>query len=180
MILHSPNDTLKFTDANNTSSARSNIGTERRAVAPATSGSNTTYDEDLIFIVGDVYNSLSSIVLQTYLAPDGPDGNLGDEPVPDGGLVNGIGQSNCAFAPAGTPCDEGANYNFTVEAGKRYRMRVINAGSFADIRFSVGAPQLCIRVYNMSNIFIKMGTRSPLSRRMLRQLNRPSFKAYVT
>lgn len=107
-----------------------------------------TYDADLIFVVGDVYNQLSSIVLQTYVSPNGPDGTLGDEPVPDGGTINGIGQSNCAFAPAGTACNGGVNYNFTVEANKRYRMRVINAGSFADVLFSVGAYYYMLYVHS--------------------------------
>jgi iron transport multicopper oxidase len=83
-------------------------------------------------------------VLQSYLSPDGPDGTQGDEPAADGGLVNGIGKSNCAFVPAGSTCDGGSNYNFTVEAGKRYRMRIINAGSFANIRFSVDGHLLTV------------------------------------
>jgi FtsP/CotA-like multicopper oxidase with cupredoxin domain len=105
---------------------------------------NTTYDGDLIFFVGDVYNTLSSVVLQSYLSPDGPDGTQGDEPVGDGGLVNGIGKSNCDFAPAGSTCDGGSNYNFTVEPGKRYRMRIINSGTFANIRFSVDGHALTV------------------------------------
>lgn len=75
--------------------------------------------------------------MQSYLSPDGPDGTQGDEPVGDAGLVNGVGRSNCAFTPTGSTCDGGSDYNFTVEAGKRYRMRIINTGSLADIRFSV-------------------------------------------
>jgi iron transport multicopper oxidase len=83
-------------------------------------------------------------VLQTYLSPNGPDGSQGDEPAADGGLVNGIGKSNCNFAPVGSTCDGGSNYNFTVEVGKRYRMRIINAGSFANIRFSVDGHPLTV------------------------------------
>jgi len=106
--------------------------------------SNTTYDGDLIFFVGDVYNTFSNIVLQAYESPNGPDGTQGDEPVGDGGLVNGIGRSNCDFTPPGSTCDGGSNYNLTVDAGKRYRMRVINAGSLANIRFSVDGHVLTV------------------------------------
>jgi len=120
-----------------------NISKARSASSPSAI-TNTTYDGDLIFLVGDVYNTFSSVVLQSYLSPDGPDGTQGDEPAADGGLVNGIGKSNCAFAPAGSTCDGGSNYNFTVEAGKRYRMRIINAGSFANIRFSVDGHLLTV------------------------------------
>ena len=151
LILHSPNDTLKFADGStsNSTSAGSVLDSKAKYLLQSRSSTssatpNITYDEDLIFFVGDVYNTFSTVVLQSYLSPNGPDGNQGDEPVADGGLVNGIGKSNCNFAPAGSTCDGGANYNFTVQAGKRYRIRVINAGSFADVQFSVDGHPLMV------------------------------------
>lgn len=159
LILHSPNETYSFSDS--AASNSSSSSTSRRSASDfdaesadsglsvraaiesrasnrtSSSAANNTYDADLIFFVGDVYNTFSTTVLQSYLSPNGPDGTQGDEPVGDGGLVNGIGRSNCAFAPADSSCDGGSNYNFTVEANKRYRLRVVNAGSLADIRFSV-------------------------------------------
>jgi FtsP/CotA-like multicopper oxidase with cupredoxin domain len=156
LILHSPNDTLKFANGANTNTSLSAstrsvldadsaeyLSTARRSSSPS-AVTNTTYDGDLIFIVGDVYNTFSTVVLQTYLSPNGPDGTQGDEPAADGGLVNGIGRSNCDFAPVGSTCDGGSNYNFTVEAGRRYRMRIINAGSFANIQFSVDGHPLTV------------------------------------
>lgn len=128
MILHSPNDTLKFANSSN-----------------ASSNANSTYDADLIFFVGDVYNLPGPVVLAYYQSPDGPPGgSQGDEPVGDAGLVNGIGQSNCAFAPRGSTCDGGSNYNLTVDPGKRYRIRMINAGNLANVRFAVDGHALTV------------------------------------
>ncbi|KAF7970169.1 hypothetical protein HWV62_24882 [Athelia sp. TMB] len=149
LILHSPNDTLKFSNTSTTSNTASLAARSTPQFDALSSTSNAsaevTYDEDLIFVVGDIYNQLSGIVLQTYVAPDGPEGTgLGNEPVPDGATLNGIGQSNCAFAPEGTECNGSVNYNFTVQPNKRYRMRVINAGSFADVLFSVDGHPLTV------------------------------------
>jgi iron transport multicopper oxidase len=156
LILHSPNDTLEFADGTNSTTGKTafvrdvldtdNVesSSNARRAPPSSAATNTTYDADMIFFVGDVYNTFSTVVLQSYLSPNGPDGNQGDEPAPDGGLINGIGKSNCDFAPAGSKCDGGSNYNFTVKAGKRYRMRIINAGSFANIRFSIDGHPLTV------------------------------------
>lgn len=134
LILRSPDDPLKFTSDSSSSSSNNSTSTDVATVA----SSNTTYHEDLIFMVSDLYNAFSSAVIALYLDGCGPDGSCeGSEPTPDGGLVNGYGKLNCNAVHTGQACDGGEFYNFTVQPNKRYRIRVINVGSLANIGFSV-------------------------------------------
>ena len=59
-----------------------------------------------------------------------PDNGGGKEPVPDSGVINGLGRYN------GGPTNV-ARAIVTVEQGKRYRLRVINISGFAQFRFMV-------------------------------------------
>ncbi|KAF8155428.1 laccase 16 [Crassisporium funariophilum] len=59
-----------------------------------------------------------------------------DEPIPDSGLVNGVGRYN------GGPTVVRARVN--VIAGKRYRFRVINISAYAAFRFSIEGHDLTI------------------------------------
>ena len=113
LVLHSPNET--YTLANSTAT---------------TSSTNTTYDGDLVIPVSDIWHSVSAQWLATYFQPGNADGTFeGAEPVPDSGLVAGYGRGTCDGLPAGTPCDGGQYFNYTLEPNKRYRLRIINVGS---------------------------------------------------
>lgn len=59
----------------------------------------------------------------------------GNEPVPDAGTLNGIGQYS------GTP-PQYANY--TLLPNSTYRLRLVNSGSLAAIRFSVDGHTLSV------------------------------------
>ncbi|PWN50007.1 hypothetical protein IE53DRAFT_316599 [Violaceomyces palustris] len=144
LILHAPNDTYGFSGSNSSAiSERQSLSDKDLSTrSPATS--NTTYNGDLIFVVGDVYHEQSETVMASYFSVDGPDGTQGDEPTPDAGLVNGLGRSDCAFAPDGASCDSGGSFNFTVEPNKRYRLRVINTGSLAGVVFSVDGHKMTV------------------------------------
>ncbi|KDQ55438.1 multicopper oxidase [Jaapia argillacea MUCL 33604] len=86
------------------------------------------YDEDLVIQMSDLYHMWSGAVLNYYFTPGGIAGVPGNEPIPDGGTINGIGQygaSNSSF------------FNFTLEANKTYRLRLINTGSFVNMQFSI-------------------------------------------
>jgi iron transport multicopper oxidase len=50
--------------------------------------------------------------------------------VPDGATINGLGQ----YFTSGTG---GSYFDYTIERNKTYRLRLVNSGSFAAIRFSV-------------------------------------------
>ncbi|THH26893.1 hypothetical protein EUX98_g7295 [Antrodiella citrinella] len=86
-----------------------------------------TWDYDLLVQSSDLYHKFSTVLLAQYLSHWGIDGTPGDEPVPDSGTLNGLGQ----WAGGGD------YFNFTVEPNKTYRIRLVNTGSFASIRFSI-------------------------------------------
>ncbi|KAI0285717.1 multicopper oxidase-domain-containing protein, partial [Russula brevipes] len=89
-----------------------------------------TYDDEIVIQMADLYHDQSQILLADYLSPVGIAGQQGNEPVPDGGTINGIGQYSAA--------DTGGSYfDYTIQRNKTYRLRLVNAGSFASIRFSI-------------------------------------------
>lgn len=86
------------------------------------------YDGDLVLQLADLYHGFSPALLNLYFTPGGIDGTPGNEPVPDGGTINGVGQygsSNTSF------------FNLTLEPNKTYRLRLVNTGSFVAMQFSV-------------------------------------------
>ncbi|KAE8269265.1 hypothetical protein A4X09_0g3081 [Tilletia walkeri] len=134
LILHSPNDTYGF----------------RSSPTDTSRPANVSYDGDFIMIVNDMYNLLSTDWMSLYLNLQ-VGGGEGDEPTPDYGVINGIGQADCEGTPDRQTClrdgNAGLHHNFTVTPNQRYRMRVINAGSLASFDFSVdGHPLSLIEV----------------------------------
>jgi FtsP/CotA-like multicopper oxidase with cupredoxin domain len=128
LVLHSPNETYTLA-----------------ASTATTSSTNTTYDGDLVIPVSDIWHSVSAQWLATYFQPGNADGTFeGAEPVPDSGLVAGYGRGTCDGLPAGTPCDGGQYFNYTLEPNKRYRLRIINVGSIATINVSVDGHVLTV------------------------------------
>ncbi|KAI0092237.1 multicopper oxidase 2A [Irpex rosettiformis] len=93
-----------------------------------------TWDGEIMVQMADVYHNFSQELLDAYLSPSGIDGNPGDEPVPDSGSLNGLGQWGGG----------GDYFNFTLEDNKTYRIRLVNSGSFAPIRFSIDYHPLTI------------------------------------
>ncbi|KAF9931678.1 hypothetical protein FBU30_009739 [Linnemannia zychae] len=97
------------------------------------------YDEDVIVMLSDHYHVPSPALTAWYLSPKSD----GSEPVPDNGLINGRNWFNCtlqsrASFPTNAPCAPNAPRSvFDFEPGLRYRIRIINAGSFADFQFSI-------------------------------------------
>lgn len=117
LILHSPHDTLMFAPPG------TNVGPN----------SNSEYDGDQIIMAADLYPNPAPSYLADYQSVNGPPGGqLGDEPVPSCGVVNGLGI--CAGGEANA-----RTFNLTnnFQAGKRYRFRLINTGSLATIRFAL-------------------------------------------
>ncbi|OBZ76092.1 Acid phosphatase [Grifola frondosa] len=93
------------------------------------------YDEDLVIQMSDLYHDFSPALLNLYFTPGGIDGTPGNEPVPDGGTINGVGQygsTNTSF------------FNATLQPNKTYRLRLINSGSFVAIQFSVDSHILTV------------------------------------
>ncbi|EST05673.1 Multicopper oxidase, type 3 [Kalmanozyma brasiliensis GHG001] len=145
LILHGDDEKFRMTNPNNATATTTN-----NTVTSNGTAIRTDYDRDMIFVVNDAYQADSFSVAAIAKSKSGPPGgDQGSEPVPDYGMINGLGFSNCALAPNGTTCisDEPAGkaaYNFTVPANKRIRMRVINGGSLASFRFSVDGHNMTV------------------------------------
>ncbi|TBU24763.1 multicopper oxidase [Dichomitus squalens] len=101
-------------------------------VVHAKNESVPSYDGDLVIQMSDLYHGWSPDLLAFYFTPGGIDGTPGNEPVPDGGTVNGIGQYG---ASASTP--NASFWNATLEPNKTYRLRLVNTGSFVAMQFAV-------------------------------------------
>ncbi|KAI9280823.1 Cupredoxin [Umbelopsis sp. AD052] len=100
------------------------------------------YDEDIIVMISDWYHELSPISLAQYANADNTEG---DEPVPENGLINGLNVFNCnGSTNSSIPCTGGAAANFTFVPGKRYRIRLINTGAFAEFDFSIDGHKLTV------------------------------------
>ncbi|CAG8573960.1 4993_t:CDS:2, partial [Acaulospora morrowiae] len=95
------------------------------------------YDEEYVVILQDFYHTEASELLASYLKSK--DGN---EPVPDCGLINGLGRYNCSRATDGKCKDNSPLAKFKFESGKVYRLRIINAGVFAGFFFSIDQHEL--------------------------------------
>jgi len=72
--------------------------------------------------------------LATFLSPQGTDGLPGAEPVPDTGIINGVGQYN----------SNGPYFTATLDPHKKYRLRLIHTGSFPSLRFSIDSHPLTV------------------------------------
>ncbi|KAK3844505.1 MAG: multi-copper oxidase laccase-like protein [Linnemannia gamsii] len=111
------------------------------------------YDQDLVMMVSDHYHTDSGSLVAWYLST----ASEGVEPVPDNGLINGRKSFDCSMAPEALfPTTPGSGYGknrclsnapravFEVEQGLRYRIRIINTGSFADFKVSVDEHELTV------------------------------------
>ncbi|VDB90104.1 unnamed protein product [Peniophora sp. CBMAI 1063] len=93
------------------------------------------WDEDLLVQMADWYHDFSTNLLELFMRPDiGLTGTPGDEPVPDSSTINGLGQWQ----------GHGDYFTFNLERGKTYRLRLLNTGSFASIKFSIDSHQLTV------------------------------------
>lgn len=98
----------------------------------------TQYDEERVMMVGDWYHKSAKDGLAWYMRA----GSFGMEPVPDSMLINGLGAFNCSNAVRARPlrCSqiEGSGLPAaTFDSKKRYRLRIINTGTFAGVSVTV-------------------------------------------
>ncbi|TDL26288.1 multicopper oxidase 2A [Rickenella mellea] len=94
--------------------------------------STPKYDAELVLQLSDWYHLLSASYLPQFLSAEGIMGLPGAEPVPDTGLINGIGQYH------------GKGSFFTVGFQHLYRLRLIHTGSFPSLRFSIDSHVLTV------------------------------------
>ncbi|KAF9930604.1 hypothetical protein FBU30_000307 [Linnemannia zychae] len=106
-------------------------------------------------LVSDHYHTDSGSLVAWYLSTE----SEGVEPVPDNGLINGRNPFDCSMAPKalfakdsrstgkgrGRKCHSNEPHAiFEVVQGLRYRIRIINTGSFADFKVSVDEHELTV------------------------------------
>lgn len=91
-----------------------------------------SYDQDVVIQLSDLYHSFSTPIVEKYLSRLGFNGIPGDEPVPDGGTLNGI------------KSESSQPFNFSFQPGLTYRIRLINTGAFAPFHFSIDQHLLTI------------------------------------
>lgn len=116
-------------------------------VHDVSSKAELSLDERLL-LVGDWYHRTAEEALTFYMHP----GSFGNEPVPDGILLNGQGIFNCNDAVPARPLDckqktRAQLLGISLSAQKRTIVRVVNVGSYAGIQLKVdGARLIPIRV----------------------------------
>ncbi|KAJ3265723.1 hypothetical protein HDU76_012027, partial [Blyttiomyces sp. JEL0837] len=92
------------------------------------------YDEDLTITLTDFHHNTSDYLLAYYTAPN--EGSW--EPVPESGLIGGVGRYDCSRAPRGATCLANNPLKvYTVVPGKRYRLRLINTSAMSGFYFSI-------------------------------------------
>lgn len=99
------------------------------------------YDTDRVVMLTDHYHDLSSALLWQYLMPDMEN----TEPVPESGLINGRNIRNCDDYPD-RRCDNSTSNvgrpSFVLGPHKSHRLRIINAGAFAEFSFQIDGHEL--------------------------------------
>ncbi|KAJ6616429.1 Fet3 protein [Mycena sp. CBHHK59/15] len=104
------------------------------------------YDGEFTVILGDWYHDEHSVLIEQFVNIANPGGA---EPVPDAGLIY-FAQNGTYLAPkAGTSPDDklvGYNENATLpfEAGKTYRLRVVNTSAFAMFFFWIDGHDMSV------------------------------------
>ncbi|ODM90154.1 Iron transport multicopper oxidase FET3 [Orchesella cincta] len=94
------------------------------------------YDDEITITLSDWYHPPAWEIEEWVLA------NVSNRvpPIPDSGLMNGMGRYPCKFAERkGIQCDSKKQRRpvFNLEKNKTYRVRVINAASVASFNFSI-------------------------------------------
>ncbi|GJJ09696.1 hypothetical protein Clacol_003920 [Clathrus columnatus] len=109
-----------------------------------------TWDEELVIQLSDWYHDMSEALLLDYFSPEGITGYQGTEPVPDSGVSRFDIRHNSVITQPNRQLMGLVNIGqqdllarilmcakFTLQPNKAYRLRLVNTGSFANIRFSI-------------------------------------------
>lgn len=119
---------------------------------------------EIVMHLSDLYHRTSPDLLRQYLSTTGMTGQgfvgatQGNEPVPDAGTINGVGQW-------GNHTTHFSNY--TLEPNSAYRLRLIHSGSFAGSVFSVDnhtlevieADGTLVEPFNVTSVRIEVAQR---------------------
>lgn len=96
------------------------------------------YDTDRVLVASDLYDEPLEHYLHTYETREGFNGDMGVEPVPDCGLINGRGLCK------GVSPTLAARAVMPLQGHRRHRFRLINAGALASIRFHLEGHRMTV------------------------------------
>lgn len=102
------------------------------------------YDDDRVLYLGDWMNDQSEVIIHEEANMFKPYRGIPFVAQPDAALINGIGQCDCYWAQRGVPCGINPHAEVRAEKGKRVRLRLINHGGQALIRFSIDGHSLTV------------------------------------
>ncbi|KAI8622168.1 Cupredoxin, partial [Chytriomyces sp. MP71] len=103
-----------------------------------------SYDQDLTLTLTDFYHNSSEWLLNNvYFTPQNVDAL---EPLPESGLIGGVGRYDCSVTQASNPNCKNNNplKTVTIVPGKRYRIRLINMAAHARFIFSIDGHNLTV------------------------------------
>lgn len=95
------------------------------------------FDDDRIVYLSDWMNDDSTVIIENQSDMEKPYRGIRFVAEPDAVLINGNGQSDCDKAQRGVPCGENAVTEIKAAQGSQVRLRLINHGGQAQIRFSI-------------------------------------------
>ncbi|KAF2089185.1 multicopper oxidase [Saccharata proteae CBS 121410] len=99
------------------------------------------YASDQVVMIQDYYHDLTSALLPWYLASD----RENEEPVPDGGLINGRNVRDCDALPDRRCDNSTAGLSvFELEPEKTHRLRIIHTGAFAEFQVQLDEHQFAV------------------------------------
>ncbi|KAF0381436.1 extracellular dihydrogeodin oxidase/laccase [Gigaspora margarita] len=99
------------------------------------------YDYEYVMTLSDWYHTPTGILLPLFRA----DTYKGADPIPDSGLISGLGQYDCKAAPKNSTCNSNNKVaTYVVKKGKKYRFRIINTSALVHYIFSIDNHPLTI------------------------------------
>ncbi|CAG8776451.1 22538_t:CDS:2 [Gigaspora margarita] len=99
------------------------------------------YDYEYVMTLSDWYHTPTGILLPLFRA----DTYKGADPIPDSGLISGLGQYDCKAAPKNSTCNSNNKVaTYVVTKGKKYRFRIINTSALVHYIFSIDNHPLTI------------------------------------
>ncbi|THH20196.1 hypothetical protein EW146_g1116 [Bondarzewia mesenterica] len=121
------------------------------------------WDEELVIQMADWYHDMSDVLLDQYFSPEGIQGTQGNEPVPDGGTLNGLGQ----YAASGSG---GSYFNFTLQRSKTLCNSFLGAcWSLIGIFFMTSQVIVCVfPILDLLHLFVSRST--PILSRLLKRM----------
>ncbi|KAI9342663.1 Cupredoxin [Obelidium mucronatum] len=100
------------------------------------------YDYDVTITLSDFFHYGSDYILNTLFFNE--NNTLAYEPIPEAGLIGGVGQYNCTFTKNKGCKSNNPLKRYNVIPGKRYRLRLINTAAQAHYNFSIDGHDLTV------------------------------------